>query len=47
MITVIAIFSIVATLVVSELYLVYRNYRAGLEIKNPNNDVKNLNYSSR
>ncbi|NOS84413.1 MAG: hypothetical protein HOP31_04655 [Ignavibacteria bacterium] len=47
MITVIAIFSIVATLIVSELYLVYRNYRVGAELKNLNNDVKNLNYSSR
>jgi hypothetical protein len=47
MITVIAIFSIVATLILSELYLVYRNYRAGAELKNINNDVKNLNYSSR
>jgi cell division protein FtsL len=47
MITVIAIFSIVVTLVVSELYLVYKNYRVGAEIKNLQNDVKILNYSSR
>ncbi len=47
MITVIAIFSIVITLVLSELYLVYKNYRLGAEIKNLQNDGKILNYSSR
>jgi hypothetical protein len=47
MITVIAIFSIVITLVLSELYLVYKNYRIGAEIKNLQNDDKILNYSSR
>ncbi|GEM_PF-1565414 len=47
MITVIAIFSIIITLVASELYLVYKNYKEGIEIKNMRNDIKNLNYSSR
>jgi hypothetical protein len=47
MITVISIFTIITVLVCSELYLVYRNYRESAILKNIQNGVKNLNYSSR
>ncbi len=41
MLTVFAIFAIVATLVVSELYLVYKNYKESADLK------ASKNYSSR
>ena len=47
MITVIAIFTIISTLVIGELYLVYRNYRETADLKIIKNSAKNLNYSSR
>jgi hypothetical protein len=47
MITVIAIFAIVITLVASELYLVYSNYKETAELKIINEKTKKLNYSSR
>ncbi len=47
MITVIAIFTIILTLVASELYLVYSNYKETASLKIIENKSKNLNYSSR
>ncbi len=47
MIIVIAIFTIITTLVASELYLVYRNLRETAKLKRINESYKNLNYSSR
>ena len=45
MITVIAIFSIIFTLIAGELYAVYSSYRE--DIKEKNEALKKLNYSSR
>ncbi len=47
MITVIAIFSIIITLVASELYLVYCNYKETADLKIISERTKKLNYSSR
>jgi uncharacterized protein YxeA len=47
MITVIAIFAIIITLVASELYLVYKNYQETASLKRINNNYEKLNYSSR
>lgn len=47
MITVIAIFTIILTLVAGELYLVYSNYRETAGLKITEDKTKKLNYSSR
>lgn len=47
MITVIAIFTIIISLVAGELYLVYRNYQETASLKRINENYEKVNYSSR